>query len=1015
MSILSKHILAVISVALVVLCLGYYAGKMGEESLIESMNTTSVVRARAIMNEVDRALAWRMSEWSLFVTHKDIRTFLMEENANYLMHGKHSRFSGQGKPLGLEFMNNLRARFDFMEADKGHKLYDRATIYSRYKEVVAFTAEDENERYNPIDDWWEYVYEAGSVIKSYKDSKGKCIGVQIMARVDDDMGNVLGVLQVIMDLEEVKHILLDRSVDMPDGRDNGIILTDIDRDIIFSTFSDDILIHHKEGVTEELPVNGFNVNHSKYKKLNDGDSALFAYAISQGYESFTGLDWVTIVEYSGDEVLAPVQKLKIRIWISAGGFSVIVLFVGGMFIQSMGRRIRDLSSAAKSLGQGQLTRRLKPSGSDELTSLTIEFNRMAEQIESAQKQLTHQKEIVEEENATIVKNLPGILFKNVTDKKGKPVFTFLAGVKNEVNVRGADIIKKPESLSLVFSEGFLNEYQRNIELALKDQSLSIEFTHKNVNAKGDRWYQLRSIASRQSGGEIVWFGNAFDVTEAKEAEEALAKAKEDAEAATHAKSEFLANMSHEIRTPMNAILGFSELLEQKVQDVKQKKHLAAIISSGRTLLSLINDILDLSKIEAGKLDIEVEPVNLRSIILDIESIFELRAAEKGLWIRAHISDNLPKTMALDEVRIRQVLFNLIGNAIKFTNTGGIDIFVESKTSQSSFCDVEIRVKDTGIGIPEKDQTRVFSAFEQQSGQRNRQYGGTGLGLAITNKLVSLMKGAISVQSKEGQGSEFTVKLTKVVVLNESVESNTVETIDVEFEKATVLVVEDNPVNRDLIRAYLEASGLSIVEAVDGQEGLDKAIEIVPSLIIMDISMPRMDGIEATIRMREHESLREVPILMITASISKGQKLPLEQNSVIGILYKPISRFELMKMLKTILPVRHSLESLPTESKEKNQEEIAVESISPESQLVIVEFFEKQIRERLEEASRRRNTFMFTGLSKEIIEFGEKNNLGFIVDFGNEIHETAETFDITRMGKIPKKLDELLNRFNKLTS
>jgi PAS domain S-box-containing protein len=273
-----------------------------------------------------------------------------------------------------------------------------------------------------------------------------------------------------------------------------------------------------------------------------------------------------------------------------------------------------------------------------------------------------------------------------------------------------------------------------------------------------------------AGGMFTLNGKAIgvavirDVTLELKSRFELQHARDIAEAATKAKTEFLANMSHEIRTPMNSILGFSELLSLSDLPEREKSWLAAISSSGKTLLALINDILDLSKIEVGRMDLNLEPVFLGSLIEDILQMFWIKAEEKGIMVTAELDPQLPTSLLMDEIRTRQILFNLLGNAIKFTDKGQVSVSAKVGVISNNRLELILQVKDTGIGIPLSEQQMIFEAFRQQSGQSSRRYGGTGLGLSITKRLVELMGGAVHLTSKPGEGSTFEIRLNDIEIL-----------------------------------------------------------------------------------------------------------------------------------------------------------------------------------------------------------------------------------------------------------
>ena len=387
--------------------------------------------------------------------------------------------------------------------------------------------------------------------------------------------------------------------------------------------------------------------------------------------------------------------------------------------------------------------------------------------------------------------------------------------------------------------------------------------------------------------------------ELQHAKDAAEISQAEAEAANRAKSLFLANMSHEIRTPMNAIMGFAQLLSDRIDDVQQRRYLQSIRSSGTALLRLIEDILDMSRVEAGKIETQYVAVELSRLLDEVEQIFAHKIEGKGLQFVAEIADNTPAALLLDEGRLRQVLLNLVGNALKFTEVGHIRILAELQPASSADAlELAVVVEDTGVGIPVAEQESLWLPFTQRSGQDHARYGGAGLGLSISRRLVEAMGGRIELESEVGRGSTFRVVLPTeagVAPVRADADQERGEQ-SVRFVGARVLIADDEASNRDLLQAYLAAVGVEVVQAEDGHRCVQLARELRPDLILMDAKMPVMSGIEAMVVLRKDEDTRSIPVVFITASALSQEREQLRDLAV-AILVKPVDR----NMLYEILP------------------------------------------------------------------------------------------------------------------
>ncbi len=388
----------------------------------------------------------------------------------------------------------------------------------------------------------------------------------------------------------------------------------------------------------------------------------------------------------------------------------------------------------------------------------------------------------------------------------------------------------------------------------------------------------------------------------KRTNEELITAKKAAEAAAEAKSIFLANMSHEIRTPMNGIIGMVDILKKTPLTNVQQEYVQIIESSGENLLTIINDILDYSKIEAGRIELENIPIKLRAEISNVIKILQIQADRKGLPLYVNIDDDVPDYLMGDPVRLKQIIINLVNNAIKFTDAGEIRLKVEKQAINGSKAHLLFKVTDTGIGISEEGKQRLFKSFSQVDKSTTRKFGGTGLGLAISKNLSEMMGGEIGIESELGKGSTFwftvVLNITEEEVFKKENSNDNLNEIKQKLKiKLNILLAEDNAINQKVALVNLNNLGHHTDIAKNGVEAVEKFSENNYDLIFMDIQMPEMDGIEATKKIREIEKTRNVsrkiPIIAMTANTMEGDKEKYLQSGMNDYVSKPFKQNELV--------------------------------------------------------------------------------------------------------------------------
>jgi PAS domain S-box-containing protein len=417
------------------------------------------------------------------------------------------------------------------------------------------------------------------------------------------------------------------------------------------------------------------------------------------------------------------------------------------------------------------------------------------------------------------------------------------------------------------------------------------------------WMQLRVqvIAANAVHGRKL-LGTVVDMTAWKTIEDELRKAKESAEASSNAKSQFLANMSHEIRTPLNGVLGMAQALEADNLTSAQKEKVNIILDSGKSLMALLNDVLDLTKIEAGKLEISAVPGDFLHTMKRTRQLFQSTAEDKGLELFVRYDSNFPQRLSYDPTRVRQCVSNLLSNAIKFTSQGRVEVAISAKKLEGDNYMVAVDVSDTGIGMSQETITKLFTVFTQADGATTRKFGGSGLGLAISRQLARMMGGDLTVTSEEGRGSTFrlTFRAQEAAPAVETKPQPKAESSKRTLRGLHVLLTDDNAINRQVIKLFLAPQGCDITEATNGKEALDRIAQTEFDIVLLDVHMPVMDGKEAIQRLRASEKWADLPVIALTADAMSGDREKYLALGMTDYVSKPVDQRELIAKMHHVL-------------------------------------------------------------------------------------------------------------------
>ncbi|MBU0681599.1 MAG: response regulator [Proteobacteria bacterium] len=578
---------------------------------------------------------------------------------------------------------------------------------------------------------------------------------------------------------------------------------------------------------------------------------------------------------------------------------------------------------------------------------------------------------------------------------------FTIAMVNEAACRATGLSREELAQKTIhdFDPAFPTDEQGRIKAweKIKTQRHFSHFGHLcNINGACHPTEEQVSFLSSPDGDYMVVISE--DITERMRQEQKLKHnatelihAKDMAETANRLKSEFLSNMSHEIRTPMNAILGYSEMLTQANLTDREKEYVQAILKSGKALILIINDILDLSKIEAGRLKIRNQAVDTAMFFQNIASMFTERATSKGLKLMIDLDKRIPSPLIFDETRLRQVLFNLLGNAVTFTDQGHVSLRVRHQVLGDKKVSLAIAVDDSGSGISAEDQKTLFEPFRKGSGDQARNSGSSGLGLALSQRLVNLMGGTMSLKSTPGQGSTFEILLPEIQVTNHTPTTPLpVHHGRITFVGGQVLVVDDVEINCRLIKDFFRTSPVQITAARNGKEALEALQKIKPDLILMDLKMPVMDGYEAAAIIKKDPELAAIPVIAMSASVHHFDN---KDSLFDGALTKPFLINDLEREMARFL---HYQTDTPSPSPPVQEVPHDMDTFSDVLIMKIQAILSRYDKKsgNLSEASR---------LGQEIEQLAEDENHAKLATIGKNLRASAEKFDIVSVELIQAEL------------